>query len=498
VSNTLKKLHPHQIEGLDKLRASLLSGHRRPMLQAPTAYGKTILMASIIDNALAKGKRVMVCVPMIQLIDQTVEKFRDQGIVDVGVIQGNHWMTDWAKPVQVASVQTLQRRKSLPHADLVIIDEAHRWFKFYGDWMQNPDWAKTYFLGMSATPWTRGLGKFFDDLQIAATTQELIDKGYLSPFKVYAPSHPDLSSVQDVAGDYHEGQLSKAMQPLTADAVEAWKKHGEGRPTLVFAVDRAHAAQLQDRFLKSGVPAGYIDGNTPMVERTKIGMALQTGQLKVVVNIGCLTIGCDWPFVSCISLCRPTKSEMLYVQIIGRGLRTSPETGKVDCIVLDHSDTTERLGFVTDIMHDHLDDGSPRKAAERKQKAEERERPDECISCGALRRPKQKACWSCGFEAKRQSKVSFKDGILIEVTKKPKEPSLVEKQQWYSMLLHHAYAKGHKKGWAYHKYKERFGKGPSYQIKEITLEPNMEVASWIKSRNIRWAHSKNNKPEARP
>ena len=118
-----------------------------------------------------------------------MKSFAREGIYDVGVIQANHEMTNPSMPIQVASVQTLQKR-DIPLADIVLIDEAHRWFKFYGEWMQL--WNNVPFVGLSATPWTKGLGKHFDDLIIAATTQDLIDNGYLSDFRVYAPSHPEV------------------------------------------------------------------------------------------------------------------------------------------------------------------------------------------------------------------------------------------------------------------------------------------------------------------
>jgi superfamily II DNA or RNA helicase len=133
-------LHPHQTAALDNLRTSLATGHRRPMVQAPTGSGKTIIAASIIHGALAKGKRVVFVVPFLELVGQTVAAFAEQGIVSVGVIQGYHPMTDALQPVQVASLQTLQRRKLLA-ADLVIVDEAHRWFDFMGKWMQKPEWV---------------------------------------------------------------------------------------------------------------------------------------------------------------------------------------------------------------------------------------------------------------------------------------------------------------------------------------------------------------------
>src|SRR3954468_3484030 len=97
------ELHEHQARALDSLRASLLAGHRRPMVQAPTGAGKTVLAAAIVDGALAKGKRVLFTVPFLSLVDQAVAALSAQGIASVGVMQGYHPQTDATQPVQVAS-----------------------------------------------------------------------------------------------------------------------------------------------------------------------------------------------------------------------------------------------------------------------------------------------------------------------------------------------------------------------------------------------------------
>jgi DNA repair protein RadD len=187
--NALRPLRPHQERALAKLRRSLMSSCCRPMLQAPTGFGKTLKAAHIIQRARAKGKRVAFVVPALSLIDQTVSAFEAEGIHAIGVLQGVHPRTDRDAPIQICSVQTLARRRR-PEVDLVIVDEAHQMHKEIFRWMK--DCPNLIFIGLSATPWSRGLGKYYDDLIIAATTRELIDAGYLSPFKAYAPSDPDL------------------------------------------------------------------------------------------------------------------------------------------------------------------------------------------------------------------------------------------------------------------------------------------------------------------
>ncbi len=390
--------------------------------------------------------------------------------------------------MQVASEQTLARRKIIPQADLVMIDEAHRWFDFYERWMNLPEWQKVPFIGLSATPWTKGLGKHFDDLIIAATTQELIDKGFLSPFRVFAPPvKPDLSKIRTIAGDWHEGQLSAEMQKphLMADVVQTWLEKGEDRPTLCFAVDCAHAKKLQEQFEKAGVPTAYVDAYTSRDERRTIRHRLRDGDIKVIVNIGCMTTGTDLPFVSCIILARPTKSEMLYVQIVGRGLRT--DDGKEDCLIFDHSDTTVRLGFVTDIHHDELDDG---KLSRSKSKTQEREKPlpKECGMCGRIKPVGVHKCPDCGFEARPPSKVKTVSGELTQLCGKAVKHDKDTKQKWYSMLLSIRDQRGYKDGWAANQYRQKFGVWPK-GLSEIRMRPSGEVNNFVISRQIAFAKS---------
>ncbi len=331
---------------------------------------------------------------------------------------------------------------------------------------------------------------------VVSTTQELIDKGILSPFKVFATGHPDLTGVRTVAGDYHEGELSTAMQAgtLTADIVRTWADKWGHNKTLCFAVDCAHAQGLQQRFLEAGISCGYQDARTPPDERREIKRKFHSGEYRVVSNVGTLTVGIDWE-VRCLILARPTRSEMLYQQIIGRALRKAP--GKEYAMILDHSDTTQRLGFVTDIFHDHLDDGKPNKTVS----AEEKKvpLPKECEACSAMRPRNRLPCPNCGNVPEIISGIIEQDGELTELIPGMSRKRIPEKDRLYTMeqkarffaeLKFYARARGYKEGWASNKFRDKHGVWPDHSIKHIApVVYSMETAMWIKHTQIAWAKS---------
>ena len=490
----MRSLRPHQAEAVSQLRASLREGFKRPLLMLPTGAGKTLTAAHIAGSVLDRGKRATFVVPALALIDQTVDAFWAEGLRDIGVIQASHGLTRPRAKLQVASVQTLARRE-LPETDLVIVDEAHLAHKVVLDWMATA--PNLPFIGLSATPWTRGLGQHYDDLIKPVSLAELIALKFLTPFRVFAPSHPDLSGARIVGGDYREDDASAAMQPLTGDVVSTWLERGEGRPTLCFAVDRAHAKHLSERFEAAGVSTAYVDGESTKPEREAIRTRFASGEVKVVCNVGVLTTGVDWD-VRCIVLARPTKSEMLYVQMIGRGLRTAK--GKADCTILDHSDTTLRLGFVTDIHHDRLDMGDAKSAEEKASVEREREErlPHACPSCGAVKPARARLCGVCGHEAAvKAAGVETRDGHLEELGKAAKkanrEVDWPQKVEFIRQLRAYAVSKGKADGWVAHRYKTKFGcwpNDPRVRYAEPASGVGTEVAGWIKAQNIRFVRGR--------
>ena len=486
--------HAHQVAAFEALRASIAAGHRRPLMQGPTGFGKTVLAAMIVESALAKGRKVLFVVPAVSLVEQTVRAFARENITAVGIIQGST-VADWDQPVQVASLQTLMNRR-MPDFDVAIIDEAHRRFRFINKWLTAPEWADKPIIGLSATPWSRGLGQIFDDLIVAATTKELIEHGYLSPFRVFAPSSPDLKGVRTVdtahGRDFNERDLADAMDKgaLTADIISTWLEKADGRPTFVFAVNRVHAKHIEAQFREAGITTGYVDAFTKLEEREQILRHFQSGDIQVLANVGCLTTGIDCD-VRCIVLARPTKSIILYCQMIGRGLRLAP--GKTDLLLLDHSDSTLRLGTVADIHQAYLDDGQSRGPADLRG---EKPLPTKCPSCTFLRPPKTPVCPSCGFKPEPKSKITCEDGELIELgsgkqpktfTERARRLGYPDRLALFGQLRWHGSRKGYKPGWAKAQFIDLTKTWPDGLHDAQPAPPTPELMSWLQSRRIAYA-----------
>jgi DNA repair protein RadD len=349
-------LWEHQVTSIAEIDEALAAGGTRIVLKIPTGGGKTKIASEFIlmKKYINLGKRVGFWMPRLDLVEQTIRAFHQARVAHVGVIQGLHRLTDPTAPVQICSEQTLARRV-IPTFDLIFIDECHLQFKKILSWIDDPKLQSTPAIGLSATPWSKGLGKHYHKLINPTSIQNLIDKKILCPFVVYAPPGPDLAGVRTLAGDYHEGDLSAACDTvkLVANIVETWRTRGENRPTILLAIDRKHAKHLEERFTEAGIACAYVDGNTPMFDRQDMFERFRSGTTKIISSINTMDTGVDLPACSCIIDARPTKSVIRNVQGLGRGLRTAP--GKDNLIILDHAENTRRLGLVTDIDSDVLE-----------------------------------------------------------------------------------------------------------------------------------------------
>lgn len=304
-------LRDYQVEAVNDLRRHVAQGHRAPLLQMATGLGKTIVACSAIHSAVEKGKSVLVLAPRRQLVFQTSEKLDLFG-VEHGVIMSGE-IPSLMPQVQIASVNTLYRRcfedgeavqssfygkgMPLPPADLVVIDEAHANFSNMAQSIiaEYPDAVK---IGMTATPCRadgRGLGEVYDAVVTGPSVNWAVERGWLSPLRYFGPSEWDLTGVKVQAGDYHQGQLSKAVNKpkLVGDVVENWERIAPERTTVVFAVDRRHARALHDAFTKAGHFSEYIDGQTDNEERHDIFARLESGKSRVLCSVAVVDMGWD-------------------------------------------------------------------------------------------------------------------------------------------------------------------------------------------------------------
>ena len=491
-------LRDYQAEVLAEIWAQRQAGARRILLVAPTGSGKTIIAAAMVRQALDRGLRVLFLVHRRELVKQSAAKLWDVGI-DAGVIQAGFPMR-LEEPVQIASIQTLHARAmrtsaiTLPKADVVVVDEAHHgvaktWAAIIAEY------PAAFVVGLTATPCRgdgRGLGQMFETMVECPDVEALIKLGYLVGTKVYAPATPDLKGVKTVAGDYNEKQLAERVDKaeLVGDIVVHWLKLADRRKTVVFAVDVAHSVHIRDEFRRASVLAEHIDGTTPMEERDRIFGDLASGKIEVLCNCLVATEGWDSPSVSCIVLARPTKHIGLYRQMIGRVLR--PWEGKGHALVLDHAGCTFQHGFVDEPVRWTLSETAraelPNQTARQKRKKPSLTTCPECKAVRLQGRP----CTECGWRPmNRAGAVDVAEGDLTALERNGDRGQipLEEKLRFYGQLLWICNEKGYRHGWAAHKYKEKFRVWPPRNMAE-PIEPDQEVRSWVRSRAIAWAKSR--------
>lgn len=475
-------LRMYQHEALEKLRQALRDGARRVMLYSPTGSGKTEMAMSLIRAAAEKGTRVSFVVNRTALVHQASRRFQ-RGRLDHGIIQAENTVRTWM-PTLVCSIQTLAKR-GMPDSGLVVVDEAHAvaGSKAYHDLLAA---SQCPVIGLSATPFAHGLGNHFDAMVVATTIRDLIDSGFLVDVDIYAPSKPDLAKVRTTGGDYNLKDLGEAVNKptLIGDMVTHWRRLAEGVPTVCFATDIAHSRTIKAMFNAQGIPAEHIDAYTEQPERDEAIRKLVDGEIKVLTNVGVLAEGWDCPTVGAMILARPTKSLGLYIQMAGRVLRPAP--GKTRAIMLDHSGTAERLGFPTDDLPLELKKSKAR--GEREPKPRPERLPKVCPSCAYVKPLGVHKCPECGFEPAVPSGVATVAGTLEKKARHQLTPAA--RADVYAQLVHYANQHGYKPGWAYHKLHAYSGRYPPSGLVVEPKEPTPEILRWIKSQQVRYAHSK--------
>jgi superfamily II DNA or RNA helicase len=495
--DAMRPLRPRQLEAVRSIREAIRAGHRRIILQAPTGFGKTLTAAHIIAAALRKGSKPLFTCPAISLVDQTLGAFEKEGIRDIGVMQAQHARTNHEASVQIASVQTLIRRAA-PEVDFALVDECHEQFEGLEAMLDTPEWKDRIVIGLSATPWAKGMGLRWTRLVIAGTINDMIAEGHACPAIVYGPEHDvDRDSIGVVRGEFVEGSSAAAMsdKSIIGDVLKEWQEKSPKEKTFAFCVNRDHAKAQMEAFHDAGIPFGYIDANTPQGERdTEKGTRkhvfaqMRNGEIAGIASVGCLIRGVDED-VRCILDLQPTKSEMRHVQKWGRGVRCAD--GKSVLIGLDHAGNNAALGLFTDIFHDTLDTRAPGERGEAYKDDYKPAKPKKCSKCLNLIPPGARACPVCKERVPLNPGVVVKDGRLVEIGSGPKIDTK-ERQEWYSGFLYLARKGNLKDGWAAYRYKEKFGEWPK-NLKVRGRKPSEAVLEFSRQQR---RHYLNGRPPA--
>lgn len=423
-----------------------------------TGGGKTLCFCTILKSSFDKGKKAIMVVHGRELIEQASQRLFREG-VEHGVMMANHWNVNPRAHVQVCSIDTLARRKVVPEADIVIIDECHMATSNSFKWLLE-QYRDQFVLGVSATPHAKnGLRHVGDEVVRPITIAQLIEQGFLVAPKYYAPTKVDLSSVKidSRTGDYQNKSLSDTMEnaKIFGDICKAYIDHARGRPAICFAVSVKHSKMLQEEFVRNGIAAEHIDASTSQEDRKAAFARLESKDTEVLCSVGVLTTGVDIPCIGAIIMARPTKSYNLYIQMLGRGTRTYP--GKENFLVLDHANTIKEHGFIEDELDCNLD-GEP--------KREPSEKTCTCDKCYLVfsRDDHGYVCSECGHDNTPQSKPRGERELLHA-----KEYSMIELSvgsNYDRLIIENFIAKkvttalryGRKPGWVYHQVAKAHGK----------------------------------------
>lgn len=372
------ELRPYQIEAVEAVEGRWGAGDRATLLVMATGCGKTLCMARVAADAVRSGGRVLVLAHRGELLEQAADKIGRATGLRCSVEKAVDTSVGTMERVTVGSVQTLMRERRLralgpDRFSHILVDEAHHAVSdSYRAVLDYFGGAKV--LGVTATADRadrRNLGEVFDSLAYEYDMPHAIRDGYLCPIRAQTiPLKLDITGVSVRSGDYAADELGTALDPYLPAIADAMVEAGcARRRTVAFlpliATSRKFCRILRERGLRTAEVNGQSE------DRAEVLAAFARGEYDVLCNSLLLTEGWDCPGVDCIVNLRPTRSRGLYTQIIGRGTRLSPETGKDHLLVLDFLWATERHDLcrpahlmapsaeVADRMTELLEEGDP-------------------------------------------------------------------------------------------------------------------------------------------
>lgn len=433
-------LRDYQIESIAGLREGMRLGHKHQILMAPTGAGKTVIASYLMQKAIDKGTRVAFVVDRVSLVDQTSATL-DHYRIPHGVVQANHWRRRSSEPVQICSAQTIEKRGFFPDLGLLIVDECHAMRKATVSLIKSrPDLPV---IGLSATPFTTGIGELYTNLVNVTTTNRLVDRGYLAPLKMYAAKAIDMTGAKVIAGEWAEKEIEERGKTIIGDIVAEWQDKTRlhfGGPvkTIVFSATVEHGEELCKQFNAAGYnfqQISYKDGSgehrRALIDEFRKPDSMITG----LVSCEVFTKGFDVPDILCGIAARPyRKSLSSHIQQMGRVMRTAP--GKSFGLWLDHCGNVLRFKEDADEIFSNglasLNEGD-RDAKARKEPSPKEKKEIAC-SCGYVFPYRMDVCPACGKEHKRLSIVETVAGVMELVGGKPLPGFLADRKSVWRQI----------------------------------------------------------------
>jgi superfamily II DNA or RNA helicase len=456
------KLFDYQEQIIQMTRERIIAGDKNIILWLMTGAGKSLVTKEIIDSLIKNKQTILFIVKRRDLVLQAINKYLSHH--DPSVIMGGEKGFDSFSPLQIASIDTLHRRIDLPEyqflkqTNFLCVDEGHdTTAPKYREVFEKINYKALF--AFTATPFKIGnkVHDIFDSCVKSIEAHELRDRGVLTPARIYAPKKIDVSGVKKVAGEFNQGQLFEKVSEnkIIGDIVETWKKYGQNKPTILFAVNIKHSSMMARAFNQQGIPALHCDQSHTKDERQAMIKSLEKGTHKILCNVQTMTTGVDIPCAEIAIMARPTMSEALYIQMVGRVLRAfkicarcdfkyGPQKECPDCgsdeakykkehaIILDHADNTSRHGFPYDVREPALT------KKDKKENAKEI-KIKTCKFCFAVLESFTKICPYCENEiekAKQQREIKQESGELKEIDQTPQIKQAFQKLKWREKKFH--------------------------------------------------------------
>lgn len=367
-----RQLREYQIAAVKAVEADWRAGTKRVGVVLPTGSGKSTVIGKIASNAYHAGHRIVCLAHRGELLDQMRRDLKavDPTIPDehMGMVRAEK--DDHHAPIVFATLQTLataRRRRLLGKRDVILWDEVHHApaLGYHATFRELGGYDDALMCGFTATMYRAdnskgkteqiGLGDVIEKISYEKDLRWAIEKGFLVPprgLTVRIGELNALDQIKNVAGDFHQGDLADIMEAAVEYTVDAIELHARNRQSIVFAASVAASQQIADLINERGnLRAMSTTGSLSYDERQPIYQSFRDGELDVMVTVMVLTEGADFPMCDCVVMARPTRSRVLYSQMVGRALRLYE--GKDDALVLDLAGTARQMKLIhlSELVH---------------------------------------------------------------------------------------------------------------------------------------------------